>query len=809
MMSNLLLELRQAARTLAKAPGFTLISALILALGIGANSAVFSIVEGVLLKPLPYRDSGRLVQLWTQFPEDGLLQNPFSPAEFLDYRKESKLFESMSAYLADAVVATGPQPERLQMVLASAELWPTLGVNAALGRTFLPDEDRPGYQAVVVLSHGFWQRRFGSDAGIVGRKIVLDGSPYTIIGVMPAGFGFPEPKVELWAPLALDPATVEGRTRHMLSVVGRLRPGATVDQVRADMKVIADRWAQEYEHAHPMTALTLREQILGDVSRPLLVLLGTVLLVLLIACANIAGLLLAQSQRRWREMALRSALGASRGRLVRQLLLENALLALLGATLGLLLSSFALKLLVALDPGDLPRLDQVYINLRVLGFTLGLSLLTILAFGLIPALRASRPDLNAALKEGAGGPAPGSVRHKLRGGLVVVEIAVATMLVIGAFLLLRSFWNLQSTPPGFRSDHLLTARISSLPSARYPEPYQLENFFAELNRRLAALPGVRSASQVDRLPLWQDLVVERFEIVGQSYAPGETPSTRIQVIDPHFFSTMGVPLLEGRGFSDTDGQTSPRVVIVNQTLARTFFPDGSPLDKEVRILASRPREVPFRIVGVVGDIRDESLSAPAQPTMYIPHRQAVSYLQGIASAATLLVRSSVSPESLAGSLRETVWSMDRELPVYDVQTLDSVLARSVARPRFTAVMLGLFSSIALILAIVGVYGLIAQLVSQRVREFGIRFALGATERGIVRLVVSRALLLIMAGLAAGLVLALWSSRVLANLLFGIGPIDPMSFFGTALLLTAAALLASYLPARRAAKTNPTVALRTQ
>jgi predicted permease len=807
-MSNLLQELKQAARVLAKRPGFTLVSTLILALGIGANSAIFSIVNGVLLEPLPYRAADRLVQLWTQFPKDGLLQNPFSPAEFLDYRAQSRLFTSMAAYTTGAAVVTGGQPERLPVAIASADLWPTLGVQATIGRTFLPTEDRPGHETVVILSHGLWQRRFSSDPGIVGRQIVLDGTPHTIVGVMPAGFAFPDPDVALWAPLALDPATIEGRTGHFLKVVGRLRPGADVDQVRAEMRVVADRWAHAYAHAHPMTALSLREQLVGDVSRPLWVLLGTVLLVLLIACANVAGLLVARSQDRWREMAIRNALGASRGRLVRQFLLENVLLAAIGGALGLLLAALGLKLLVALDPGSIPRLDQVHINLRVLGFTLGLSVLTILAFGLVPALRASRPDPNAALKEGTGGPPPGSLRHRLSGGLVVVEIAVATMLVIGAFLLLRSFWNLQSTKPGFTPGHMLTARVF-LPTTRYKEPHQVESFFAELSRRIEALPGVRSASQVDRLPLWQQLVVERFEIVGRSLGLQQAPSTRLQVVDTGFFSTLGVPVLAGRAFSADDSQTAPRVVIVNQTLAQAFFPGESPINKEVRILATRPKEVPFRIVGVVGDLKDEGLNAPSQPTMYLPHRQAVSYLKGAASAATLLVRTSIPPESLTSALRETVWAMDKELAIADVQTLDSVIARSVGQPRFVAFLLGLFSAVALILAVVGTYGLIAQLVSQRIREFGVRFALGAGRDSILRLVVARALLLIVAGLAAGLILAVWSTRVVARLLFGVGPMDPLSFLGTALLLAGAALLACFIPARRAANTDPIVALRAQ
>jgi putative ABC transport system permease protein len=808
-MADIFQELRQATRVLGKRPGFTSVAILILALGIGANSAIFSIINGVLLEPLPYPGSGRLTQLWTQFPEDGLLQNPFSPAEFGDYRRESVNFSSMGAYTTGAAVTSEGQPERLQVAIASADLWPTLGVSAALGRTFLPDEDRPGKETVVVLSHQLWQRRFGSSPRVIGQKIVLDDTPYTIVGVMPADFAFPNTDVELWAPLALDPKTFEGRTGHFLEVVGRLRPGASIEQVRAEMQVIADRWRKEYEHAHPMTALPLREQIVGDIRMPLLVLFGTVLLVLLIACANVAGLLVARSQERWREMAIRNALGASRGQLVRQFLMENLVLAVLGGALGLLFAALGLKLLVGLDPGNLPRLHEVTINLRVFAFTLGLSLLTILIFGMVPALRSSRPDPSAALKEGVVGPRPGSTRHRLSGSLVVVEAALATVLLIGAFLLLRSFWKLQHTEPGFATEQMLTARIA-LPSNRYKEPHQVESFFAELNQRLERIPGARAAAQVDRLPLWQDLVVERFEIEGRATRPGQdTPSTRIQVVDSDFFHTMEIPILQGRAFGTTDTERSPRVVIINETLAKAFFADASPLNQRARILASRPKEVPFTIIGVVADVKDEGLNAPSQPTMYIPHQQAVSYMAGISRGATLLLRTSVPPESLINPLRNTVWSMDKELAISDTQSLDAVISHAVAQPRFTAVLLAVFASVALVLAVVGIYGLMTQLVSQRRREFGIRFSVGATRSDITQLVLSRALLLVGVGLGAGLVLAVGSTRVLASLLYGVNPMDVVSFAGTVLMLAVAALLASYLPAHRASTTDPIVVIRSQ
>lgn len=802
--------LRQSVRSLAKRPGFVVVTVLTLGLAIGANTAIFSLVDAVLLRPLPYPDADRLVQVWTQFPEEEMWQFHVSPAEFSDYRDETHLFDSLAAYFTGASVMTGgDRPERVEFAATTASFWPTLGVEAAIGRVYGPAEDRPGNSEFVVLADSLWRQRFGGNEDVVGRRLMLDGTPYTILGVLPPGFAFPGPEVQIWGALGLDPATFQGRTGHYLEVVGRLAPGAELEQVQAELDTVTRRWSGEYEHAHPMTAVDLREQIVGDVESALWILLATVAAVLLIACANISGLLLARASARHHEMAIRSALGSDRGQLVRYFLGESVVLSACGAVLGLLLAAGALRALHLLSPENLPRLDEVSISGRVLLFTLVLSVLTTFIFGILPALRASLADPGTVLKEARSDAARASASAGLRAGLVVAEVAVALVLVVGAGLLLRTLWNLQRSDPGFRPEGVLTGRLF-LPDTRYPEPHQVEAFFGRLVEEVEALPGVDEVSHVDRLPLWNDLIIERFEIEGQPRnADDVPPSAAIQVVAPDYFSVMGIPQVAGRRFQASDRVGSPRVVLVNETLARSFLADRDAVGRRLRILASRPVEVPFEVVGVVADIKDSSLSAPPQPTLYVPHAQAVEYLGGISSGATLVVRTSQAPGGVAEGLRRKVRELDPELPIFDVQTMDSVLSKVLAQPTQTALLLSAFSAIALILAAVGIYGLLAQLVGQRTRELGIRFALGADRRTVIGQVLRQGVLLALAGVVVGLAAAAGMSRLMESLLFGVEPLDPVSFSATALLLTAVALLAGFVPAYRASRVDPMRALRAE
>lgn len=544
-MSNLAHDLRLAIRTLLKRPGFAAVTVLTLALGIGANSAIFSVVNAVLLEPLPYEEPEALVNVWTQLPEAGRSRFPSSEAEFLDYRAETDLFEELGAFACGPAVLTGDErPLRITGCMTSAGLWLVLRSHAKLGRVFLPEEDRPGGAATVVLSHGLWRSRFGGDPDILDRTIVLDGESYTVVGVMPEAFAFPSKGAELWIPLVLDRASITDRSGHYLTVIGRVRAGIGLPQVLAEMDVVSERWARDYEHAHPLTALTMKEQLVGNVRTPLFVLLGTVGLVLLIACVNVASLFLARAEGRKKEMAIRSALGAGRARLLSQTLVESLVLAIVGGALGLLLAVWGVDALLAMEPGNLPRVDRIGVDGGVAAFTLAVSLLSALAFGLVPGLRASRRSWSPALVSGAREIGEGVGRPRLRGALVVAEIALAVVLVVSSALLLRSFWNVLQIQPGFEPTGVLSARIS-LPEARYPGPGDVEAFFPELVRKLEALPGVRSVSHVGSLPFAQGLRTERFDHVDREFRPQDPfPAVGHQTVGPGYFRS-GFPFAVG------------------------------------------------------------------------------------------------------------------------------------------------------------------------------------------------------------------------------------------------------------------------
>ena len=807
-MTQLIQDLRLAARSLARRPGLTVTILFTLALGIGGTTAIFSVVEGVLLRPLPFDDPERLVRIWTQFPEHQAFQFPVSEAEYVDYRDSSELYEDVAAYAEQTVTLTGTgEPVRLGAAFASSSLWTLLGVEPHLGRFFGPDDDRPGAGSVALLSHGLWQRRFGGSEKIVGSDVTLNGGPVTVIGVLPPGFRFPERTTELWLPLRLDESAITSRSGHYLGLVGRLSAGASLAEVRAEMEVIVGRWSGLYEHAHPMTASALRDHVLGDAEGPLLLLLAATGFVLLIACVNVAGLLLARGEGRWREIGVRTALGAGRGRLVRQLLTESVLLAGASGLLGLAVAWLGLAALKTFEPGDLPRLDQVGLDGLVLLVNLAVSLATGLFFGILPALRVSRTDLSSALRDSGHQTTSGSVRQRLRGLMVVAEVAVAVVLVAAAGLLLRSFSRLQQVDPGVDPEGVLTARIS-LPASAYPGVADVVAFHTELMPRLEALPGVRSASMVNHLPFSGNARLESFFVEGRPRgADDEGIGADLQMVAPGYFRTLGVPLRRGRGFSGADRSETPRVVILTESVANAVFGDEDPVGRRIEILAARPRQPSFEIVGVVGDVTHGGLADGVRPQIYLPLAQGATEIGGIPRAVTVTLKTTVESAALAGPLRRQVWEADPDLAISDLRTLRTVLSDSLAPPRFTTLLMSGFSALALLLAAVGFYGLLAHVVSLRRREFGIRLALGARRRQLIGLVVRRGLVLAAAGLALGLTGALAAGRLLERFLFEVRATDTLSFAATPVVLALAALLACYIPARRAASVDPAHALR--
>jgi predicted permease len=807
-MRDLWLDLKLAVRTLAARPGFTVVAVATLALAIGATSAVFGVVDGVLLRSLPYADADRLVAVWTQFPEDGLFAFPASEAEYLGVAAESELLEELGAAAGGSTVLAGAgDPERLQAAAVTASAWTTLGVEPALGRLFGAAEDVPGGPRQAVLSHRLWQRRFAGRPELLGRTLDLDGEPYEVIGVMPDGFFFPTPAAELWVPLRLAPGEREERSGHYLTVVGRLAPGTDLEALRSELAAIAGRWRTRYAHAHPLTAAGLRGELVGAARRPLAVLAAAVGFVLLVACANVAGLLLARGEGRRRELAVRAALGAGRVRLLRQLLAESLLLALCGGVLGLLAVPLGIELLLAAGGSQLPRADQLVVDGRTVAFTAAVSLFTCLLCGLLPGLRAARRPPQTALKEGVLAT-PGSVRHRLRSALVVSELAAAVVLLATAGVLLRSFWSLAATPAGLDAEGVLAARLEVSP-AHSPERAEVVAVFQRVVEAAANLPGVSSASLVTALPLRREPPVERIRLPGRRpVADEEAPGVRLQLVAPGYFRTLGIPLA-GRDFTAADREGSPRTAIVSRSLARAYLAGGATLGERLELLAADPADLPFEIVGVAGDVRDAGLGDEPRPTLYLPHAQAAHLMRagGLPRGATIVLRGSGEPAARVASLRRRVAQVDPALALYDVEPLRRVIDESLARPRLLAWLLGGFSTLALLLAALGVYGLLAQLIGQRQRELSVRFALGARRRDVQRLVVGGAARLAALGLVLGLAGALAVTRGLGGLLHGVGAADPLSLAATAAVLGAAAVAAAWLPARRAVRVEPNRVLR--
>jgi putative ABC transport system permease protein len=800
-------DLRYAVRMLAKSPAFSLIAILTLGLAIGANSAIFSVVDAVLLRPLPYPHSEQLVRVFGSQPQLALA--PTAPANFIEWKEENQVFDRIGTYVGQGFnLLGGDKPERVIGVRASADLLQLLGVQPALGRLFTNDEDQEGRGQVVILSHEFWRNRFGGEPNTLQQTITLNDQPYTVIGVMPAGFAFPGTRTQVWVPVAFNAAERKTRDTNFIDVVARLKPGVSIEQARANMNAVARSQTERYPKTNTgigVKVVSLQEHTVGDVRPMLVVLLGAVAFVLLIACANVANLLLARAAARQREMAIRGALGASRTRVVRLLLTESVLLAVVGGAVGLLLAIWSLDLLVSLKPANLPRLAEIGVNRTVFLFTLAVSVVTGLLFGVAPALQVSKMDLNEGLKESSRGGTDSPRRHRMRALLVVSEVALSLVLLVGAGLMIRSFSRLLAVDPGFKADHVLTAFVS-LPVSKYPKREEQTAFFDRLLERLRNVPGVSAAGVVSDIPLYGGSSTG-FDVDGRpEAAPGQRPLTDYRVINPDYFATMGMKLVKGRAFSRYDNEDAPGVVIINETMAARFFAGEDPVGRRLD-LSGDPKDL-REIVGVVGDVRNYGVDAEVKPEVYVPFLQsAPGYLSGMVSAMTIAVRSAIEPTALAASLREQVQALDKDQPVSEIRTMEWYLADSMAQRRFNVLLLGAFAGLALILAAVGIYGVIAYTVTQRTHEMGIRIALGAQGGDILKLIFAHAMLTTLAGIVIGLGAAFGLTRLLQNLLYQVTATDPFVFASITLLLLVVAMAATYIPARRAMKVDPITALR--
>ena len=803
----MLSDLRYALRMLAKSPAFTAVAILTLALAIGANSAIFSVVNAVLLRPLPYPHSEQLVRVFGKQPQLDLAPN--SPANFLEWREENQVFERIGAYVGKGFnLLGGDKPERVIGARVSADVLPLLGVQPALGRVFTNDEDQEGRAQVVILSHDFWRSRFAGDPNTVGQTITLNDQPYMVVGVMPAGFAFPDTRAQVWVPMAFSAAERQTRDTNYIDVIARLKPGVSLEQARANMDAVARSQAERYPRTNSgigITVVSLQEHIVGDVRPMLIVLLGAVGFVLLIACANVANLLLARATARQREMAIRGALGASRSRVVRLLLTESVVLAVVGGAVGLLLAFWSLDLLVSLKPANLPRLAEIGLNRTVFLFTLAVSVVTGLLFGVVPALQVSKLDLNEGLKESSRGGSDSPRRHRMRALLVVSEVALSLVLLVGAGLMIRSFSRLLAVDPGFKADHVLTAFVS-LPASKYPKREEQTAFFDRLLERLRNVPGVSAAGLVTDIPLYGGSSTG-FDVEGRPPAPpGQRAMTDYRLISADYFAAMGMKLAKGRAFTQHDNEAARGVVIINETLAARFFPGEDPIGKRLD-MSGEPKDL-REIVGVVGDVRNYGLDAEIKPEAYVPFLQsAPEYLASVVSALTIVVRSAIEPTALTATLREQVQALDKDQPVSAIRTMEWYLADSMAQRRFNMMLLGAFAGLALVLAAVGIYGVIAYTVTQRTHEMGIRIALGAKAGDILRLVFTNAMATTLTGIVVGLGAAFALTRLLRSLLYQVSPTDPVIFAAIPLLLLSVAVIATYLPARRAMKVDPITALR--
>jgi len=806
-MFRLMQDIRYAFRLLVKSPGFSAIAILTLALGIGANTAIFSVVNGVLLRPLPFRDPSRLVLIAekSSFP---IISTSYE--NYLDWRDQSRSFESMEATRGAAITLTGAgDPERLNVRMATAGLFPMLGINAQVGRTFLAEEDKAGGVPVALLSYGLWQRRFGGSRDIIGKAINLDSQPYTVVGVLPSGFQILQP-ADVFLPFMPWAKTLpDDRNWHPgIIPLARLKAGVTKEQARVEMVGITKRLEQQYPDYNTGTSadvVGLQDQIVQNSRPALLLLLGAVSFVLLISCVNVANLLLARAASRGREVAIRTAMGAGRGRVIRQLLTESVLLSVAGGLLGVFLAWASLGPLLKIAAGSVPQGAPIGLDPWVLAFTAGVSLLTGLLFGIVPAMRTAKLDLREALNEGSRGSTAGPGQHRLRGALVAMEIALAMLLLVGSGLLLRSFSRLQEVPPGFQPDHLLVADIP-LSQTAYAKPQDRYQFFDRLVERAKTLPGVRSAAAASFLPVSGGGSIIHFNITGRPpKSPHEFVAAGYRTITPNYLETLGVPLLQGRLFTYADNEKAPAVVVINATMVHTFFPHENPLGKRLQLGALPEQEVPtMEIVGVVGDVLP-GLGIDPQAEMYLPYRQADLLLPVF--QLSIVMRTAGDPGLQTSALRSALAEIDPNQPLVKVRTMEENMATTVAQPRFRAWLIGIFALLALVLAAVGVYGVMSYTVTQRTSEIGVRVTMGAQPQDVFRIIVGEGLRLALLGVGIGLAAALALTRLLRSFLFGISAYDPLTFIAVSALLTIIAVAASYFPARRATLVDPLVALR--
>ncbi|HEX6719261.1 MAG TPA: ABC transporter permease [Pyrinomonadaceae bacterium] len=800
-MDSIIKDIRYGFRSLLKRPGFTVIALVALALGIGANTAIFSLVNAVVIQPLPFPDPDRLVWVFGNI-RNGPNRASISPPDFLDYRSQNKTFEQFAASgtLPGAVNLTGSgEPERLTASIVTGNYFDTFGVAPSLGRAFTLENEKPGQDQVVVLSDTLWQKRFGGDPEIINKTIVLDGKSYEVIGVMPASLRLPQ-AAELWIPINFDgPPEMKWRKAHFLRPVGRLKEGVTLAQAKADTDRIAAQLEQQYPDSNTgwsLRLLSLREQLVGSSRTMLFILFGAVGFVLLIACANVANLLLVRAAARQREIALRTALGASRFRIVRQMITESLLLSIIGGALGAVLATWGVELLVTLSEGNIPPTAKVKIDATVLAFTFLISVFTGLLFGLAPALRTLKVNLIDSLKEGVRGGAEGSFRNRTRSLLVVFESAVAVMLLIGAGLLIRSLIELQRVDPGFDANNVLTMRLD-LARKKYDTPEKASSFFQQLETRVSSLPGVQAVGFITDLPLSGQLSDIPFTVEGRPpVRPDQQFDGDFRLVNEKYFSALRIPLLRGRNFTEQEIRQSAKVLIVSQQLVDTVFPNEEALGKRLINMMSGE---PYEIVGIVGDIRHNSLGAPPFPTMYFP-----TWNNG---RENLVIRTQGDPLSIVGSVRKEVLALDPDQPIADVKKMSDWVDSSVASPRYRTTLLGLFAALAMILAATGIYGVMSYSVAQRTHEIGVRMALGARRVDVLKLVVRQGMILTLVGVVLGLVGAFALTRVMSTLLFGVTAKDPITFAVVAVLLFAVALVACFVPARRATKVDPLVALR--
>jgi len=810
-MSATTQDLRYALRTFLKTPGSTAIAIVVLSLGIGANAAIFSVSGAVLFRSLPYEDPDHLVGVWENNASKAIQQWRLSPADYAEFLTRNQAFAGMGAFRSQSSVLTGGEvPERIETAAVSPSVFAILGMKPALGRSFAPDEDRPDKKQVAILSAGLWLRRFGRDPNILGKKLSLDGGSFSIIGVAPPQFRLPDGKSELWIPYTADPKDFLPANRgvHFLATVARLKPGISLERAQSELRTLADRLARDYPDSNAGFSaflVPLREQVIGDIRPTLWMLISAVVVLLLIACVNVAHLLLARAGTREKEIAIRTAMGANPGRLVRQLLTESVLLALIAGLFGLLIAYWGTWILAKLVPTGLLQAGEAPLDWRVLAFTLGVSIVTGLAFGLVPALSSSRSNLNLVLRSGGRGGTGQRTRTRLRDALIVCEVASSAALLIGAGLLIRSLVRLQDVNPGFRVDHVLTMRFS-LPPSRY-SGQNVGFFYQQVLNRIVGLPGVQAAGVCRYLPLSGADISNNFQIEGQpQLRDADQPRAYFRTASGGYFLALGIPLIAGRLFDQRDDEHTPKTVIINQASARRYWPHENPIGK--RILSGLDEDKWSTVIGVVGDVKHAGLDAGIDPETYYHYLQIPPQAMNLAEGTmALVIRTSADPAAMTSSVRREVRALDPGQPVFNVAAMEDVVKESVAQPRFRTFLVSTFAGLALVLASLGLYGVVSYSVTQRTTEMGIRVALGAQPQNILTLVVFHAAGLVAIGLGIGIVLTLAGRRILSRFLFGVSADDPITLGTASLVILLVALTASLIPALRALKVDPATALR--